>query len=102
MSGNGPAYWRPAVLDVPDGWFIFRGEPEPRETMGNAAPVSNEDEVPMDPQAWREEFRRRMAEQAMIVRLPRPGAVWTPPAVPMPFSGDELSAMVVRLRRGGL
>jgi hypothetical protein len=70
--------------------------------MSNAAPVSNDDQVPVDPQGWREEFRRRMAEQGMIVRLPRPGAAWTPPAVPMPFSGDELSAMVVRLRRGGL
>jgi hypothetical protein len=70
--------------------------------MSNAALRSNEEDMPEDSQAWREEFRRRMAEQGMIVRLPRPGAAWTPPALPMPFTGDELSAMVVRLRRRGL
>jgi hypothetical protein len=67
--------------------------------MSDAALRSNE-EMPEDPQAWREEFRRRMAEQGMIVRLPGPGAGWTPPAFSMPFTGNELSAMVVRLRRG--
>jgi hypothetical protein len=70
--------------------------------MSTAALLSSDDEMPEAPQAWREEFRRRMAEQGMIVRLPRPGAMWNPPAVPMPFTGDELSAMVVRLRRRGL
>lgn len=70
--------------------------------MSNASLQSNEDEMPEDPHAWREEFRRRMAEQGMIVRLPRPGSGWTPPALPMPFTGNELSAMVVRLRRRGL
>ncbi|HEU4882853.1 MAG TPA: hypothetical protein VFT45_11420 [Longimicrobium sp.] len=67
--------------------------------MSDAALRSNQDEMPEDPQAWREEFRRRMAEQGMIVRLPRPGGAWTPLALPMPFTGNELSAMVIRLRR---
>jgi hypothetical protein len=70
--------------------------------MSDAALELRSDDRPEDSQAWREEFRRRMAEQGMIVRLPRPDAAWTPPALPMPFTGDELSAMVVRLRRRGL
>jgi hypothetical protein len=69
--------------------------------MSNAAPVSNDDEVPVDPLAWREEFRRRMAEQGMIVRLPRPGASWTPPEHPLPIDADEMSRFVVELRRAG-
>jgi hypothetical protein len=100
MSGTGPASWRLAVLDVPDGWFIFRGEPEPRETMTNAAPVSNYDEVPMDPLAWREEFRRRMAERGILVRLPMPDPNWTLPE-PLPIDADEMSRFVVELRRSG-
>lgn len=50
----------------------------------------------------KEEFYRRMAEQGMVVRPPTAGAAWTPPEHPMPFTADELSAMVVRLRRGGV
>jgi hypothetical protein len=67
--------------------------------MSDAVLRSN-DEMPEDPQASRKEFRRRMAEQGMIVRLPRPGVGWTPSTLPIPFTGNELSAMVVRLRRG--
>ena len=45
------------------------------------------------------EFYRRMAEQGMIVRAPTAGPDWTPPE-PLDISADELSATVVRLRRG--
>jgi hypothetical protein len=69
--------------------------------MSNAAPVSTEDEVPMDPQAWREEFRRRMAERGVIVRLPRAGATWEPPEHPLPIDADEMSRFVVELREAG-
>ncbi len=70
--------------------------------MSDAVMPHEDDAMSEDPYAWREEFRRRMAEQGMIVRLARPGAMWHPPELPMPFTGDELSAMVVRLRRRGL
>ncbi len=47
-----------------------------------------------------QEFRRRMAEQGMIVRMATAGPDWEPP-ITLDISGDELSAMVVRLRREG-
>jgi hypothetical protein len=69
--------------------------------MSNAALRSNEDQMPEDPQAWREEFRRRMAERGIIVRLPRPGATWEPPEHPLPIDADEMSRFVVELREAG-
>lgn len=69
--------------------------------MSNAAHVSNDDEVPMDSQAWREEFRRRMAERGVTIRLPRAGATWEPPEHPLPIDADEMSRFVVELRRTG-
>lgn len=55
---------------------------------------------PTDPQAWREEFRRRMAERGVDVCLPAPDASWTPPE-PLPIDADEMSRFVVELRRSG-
>jgi hypothetical protein len=40
-----------------------------------------------------------MAEQGMIVRMANPQPNWEP-GVTLDVSGDELSDMVVRLRRG--
>jgi hypothetical protein len=68
--------------------------------MSNAALRSNEDEMPADPQAWREEFRRRMAERGITVRLPTPNPDWTLPD-PLPIDADELSRFVVELRDSG-
>jgi hypothetical protein len=69
--------------------------------MSHTALEAQSDEMPVDSQAWREEFRRRMAERGVEVRLPRPGATWTPPEHPLPISGDEMSRFVVELRRRG-
>jgi hypothetical protein len=69
--------------------------------MSNAALRSNQDEMPEDPHAWREEFRRRMAERGITVRLPRPGATWEPPEHPLPIDADEMSRFVVELREAG-
>ncbi|WP_420127770.1 hypothetical protein [Longimicrobium sp.] len=68
--------------------------------MSDAALRSN-DEMPEDPQAWREEFRRRMAERGVNIRLPRAGATWEPPEHPLPIDADEMSRFVVELRRTG-
>lgn len=69
--------------------------------MSNAAVQSGKEAFPTDPQAWREEFRRRMAERGIDVYLPPAGARWTPPEHPLPFTGDEISRFVVELRRTG-
>jgi hypothetical protein len=69
--------------------------------MSNAALECQRGEMPSDPQAWREEFRRRMAAQGIEVRLPHPGATWEPPPHPLPFTADEASRFVVELRRKG-
>lgn len=47
-----------------------------------------------------QEFRRRMAGQGMIVRMATAGPDWEPP-ITLDLPADELSAMVVRLRREG-
>ena len=60
-----------------------------------------QDEAREDAERFLRDFYRAMAAQGMIVRPPKPGAVWTPPEYPMPVTADELSAMVVRLRRAG-
>jgi hypothetical protein len=52
-----------------------------------------------DAQARREGIRRRLAEQGIFVQLPATGSEWMPEH-PLPFPADELSEMVVRLRRG--
>lgn len=88
-------------MDVPDGWVIFDANPNRAPTMSNAALETQSDEMPEDPQAWREEFRRRMAEQGITVRLPRPGATWEPLEHPFPYTADEMSRFVVELRRSG-
>jgi hypothetical protein len=68
--------------------------------LGTAA-ATCEERWPEDPNEWREEFRRRMAERGVHVRLPRPGATWEPPEHPLPISADELSRFVVELRHTG-
>jgi hypothetical protein len=45
------------------------------------------------------EFRRRMAEQGLIVRMANAQPDWEP-AITLDMPADELSAMVVRLRQG--
>jgi hypothetical protein len=52
-----------------------------------------------DPDAYRAEFQRRLAEKGIFVRLPRRDKEWEPP-IPFPVSADEASAMVIRMRRG--
>jgi hypothetical protein len=69
--------------------------------MSEAAVEFQRDTMPEDPQAWREKFRRRMAEQGVLVRLPHPEATWQPPEHPLPVSADEASRFVVELRRTG-
>lgn len=54
-----------------------------------------------DPYAEREAFCRRLAERGIRVQMPARGE-WHPPEVLLPFSGDELSEMVIRMRRGDL
>jgi hypothetical protein len=63
------------------------GEPNAHQATGDA-------------EQFLREFRRRMAEQGMIVRMATAGPDWEPP-VTLDLPGDELSAMVVRLRREG-
>lgn len=52
-----------------------------------------------NPYARREALCRGLAEQGIRVHMPARGE-WQPPAVPFPVSGDELSEMVIRMRRG--
>jgi hypothetical protein len=52
-----------------------------------------------DVDAYRAEFRRRLAMKGIFVRLPRRDKEWVPP-VPLPISADEASAVVVRMRHG--
>lgn len=70
--------------------------------MSMAAPDSTPNDPMAEVQARREELRRRLAEQGVTIHLPVPGKQWEPPADPFPVSADELSEMVVRLRRGDL
>lgn len=57
------------------------------------------DAAAADAEQFLREFRRRMAEQGLIVRMANAPANWEP-AITVDASGDELSAMVVRLRKG--
>lgn len=68
--------------------------------MSNPAVDSQSDKMPEDPQAWREEFRRRMAERGVVVQLPTPDPNWTLPE-PLPIDADEISRFVVELRESG-
>jgi hypothetical protein len=52
-----------------------------------------------DAEQFLREFRRRMAEQGLIVRMANAPPDWEP-GITLDIPGDELSAMVVRLRRG--
>lgn len=69
-----------------------------------AKPVSGP--TPSEPLAEmlvrRENLRSRLAEEGVTIHVPVSGGQWEPPAVPFPVSADELSEMVVRLRRGDL
>jgi hypothetical protein len=51
-----------------------------------------------DPHAFREEFRRRLAEKGIFVRLRLTDTEWEPPIL-FPVSADEASAMVIGMRR---
>jgi hypothetical protein len=69
-------------------------------TVSNAMPKCEDDESPWsDPDAYRAEFQRRLAERGIHVRLPRRDKEWEPP-IPLPVSADEASAMVIRMRKG--
>jgi hypothetical protein len=70
------------------------GEPAREHQTSDAADVSN-----TDPEQFLRDFRRRMAEQGMIVRMANPRPDWEPP-ITLDVSANELSEMVVRLRRG--
>ena len=67
--------------------------------MSNALPKADGDDDPWsDPDVFRAEFQRRLAERGVFVRLPRRDKEWEPP-IPFPVSADEASAMVIRMRR---
>jgi hypothetical protein len=69
--------------------------------VSTPAPRHTSDEEPeVDPEQFLRNFRRRMAEKGLIMRMATAGPDWEPP-VTLDIPGDELSAMVVRLRRGG-
>jgi hypothetical protein len=62
---------------------------------------------PVDPVAERyarlEALQRRAAEHGITIHIPaRDAGEWQPPEVLFPYSADEVSEMVVRLRRGEL
>lgn len=67
--------------------------------MSTPRPKDDNEERWADVHARRAEFRRRLAEKGIFVRLPRTDKEWVPP-VPLPISADEASEMVVRMRRG--
>jgi hypothetical protein len=70
------------------------------ETVSSVMPKCEDGDSPWsDPDAYRAEFQRRLAEKGIFVRLPRTDKEWEPP-VPFPVSADEASAMVIRMRRG--
>jgi hypothetical protein len=67
--------------------------------MSNPAPKPDDDLGPWsDPHACREEFRRRLAERGILVRMPKMDNHWEDPPA-LPISADEASAMVVRMRQ---
>jgi hypothetical protein len=94
-------------LDVPDEAVRFLVNRHPEQRMGIPArnPSSLEpDPAPAedsDPEQFRRAFRRRMAEQGIIVRMASPQPDWEP-AITLDVPADELSATVVSLRRGEL
>ena len=57
------------------------------------------DPAPADAEQFLRDFRRRMAEQGLIVRMANPQPGWEP-GVTFDVPAAEMSAMVVRLRRG--
>jgi hypothetical protein len=62
-------------------------------------PKPDEDGGPWsDPDAFRAEFQRRLAERGIFVPLSRRQTEWEPPVL-FPVSADEASAMVIRMRR---
>lgn len=63
----------------------------------SSSPAAEADE---DPYARREALRRGMAEHGITLHIPPPGREGRPPPVQLPFTGDELSEMVPRMRRG--
>jgi hypothetical protein len=67
--------------------------------VSNPVRKTNEANVPADPYKEQEEFRRRLAERGILIQLPSRDGEWTLPE-PIPVSADELSDMVVRMRRG--
>lgn len=68
--------------------------------MSNPAPKAEEDPGHWsDPDAYRAEFQRRLAENGIRVNFQRKAGPWRPP-VTLPVSADEASAVVIRMRRG--
>lgn len=69
--------------------------PKPQPVQPGADPAA------ADAEQFLRDFRRNMAEQGLIVRMANPQPDWEP-AVTLDVSADELSAMVIRMRRGEL
>jgi hypothetical protein len=67
--------------------------------MSNPLPIVDDGDPWADPDVRRAEFRRRLAQKGIFVRLPKTDGEWVPPT-PFPVSGDEASEMVIRMRRG--
>ena len=68
--------------------------------MSNAALETQRQDMPEDPQAWREEFRRRLAARGVPAKIGKIDPEWTLPE-PLPIDADEMSRFVVQLRREG-
>lgn len=67
--------------------------------MSTPIPAAEEDSGPWsDPDAFRAEFQRRLAERGVFVNMARKASSWEPPIL-FPVSADEASAMVIRMRR---
>lgn len=64
--------------------------------MGDPA---RERDAAQEARARREALRQRLADQGLTVHIPPAGKTWHPPQ-PLPFTADELSDAVIRMRRG--
>ncbi|HYW13112.1 MAG TPA: hypothetical protein VE871_14225 [Longimicrobium sp.] len=70
------------------------------EAARKPQPIESDAELGVaDAEQFLRDFRRRMAEQGLIVRMANPQPDWEP-GFTLDVPANELSEMVVRLRRG--
>jgi hypothetical protein len=87
-------------------WLDLNHDQKRSDEMSEAARSMNHDELDGDAAAadaerFLGEFRRNMAEQGLIVNKVARQAGWVP-GLTLSVTGDELSAIVIRMRRGEL